>query len=415
VSNQCFVCSSDEACLSKLKEHLAEQCYAARTSEGYLIVSRHFLEFLGKHHIVVGAATPAHVEQYLKQAQRRYGQCHGHSPDYKGWWSSRTASIHMLLRLVQGHWPPAATTAETQHTICEGYTQWMTALRGITQTTVSARCKEACRFLDWLGDGPIEVRLANVAVPDVDTYMKKRTASLRRHSIPTVATNIRSFLRWLHTSGQTAWDLSPTVIVPTLYACESIPSALQNQDVKKVLSVAKKDPTPKGIRDYAILMLLSAYGMRAGEITALCLGDVDWRKEVIRIYHGKTGVTSYLPLLHEVGEALLAYLQRARPKTSLREIFLGCRAPYRSFRGGNNLYRLVERRLKAAGVIAASKRGSHTFRHTRAVSMLRAAVPVKEIGDLLGHRTADSTLPYLKLATEDLRAIALEIPKAVKA
>ncbi len=267
----------------------------------------------------------------------------------------------MLLRLVQGHWPPVAMPPETPRKICEGYTRWLTVLSGITETTVSARCKEACRFLDWLGDGPTEVRLTSLAVPDVDTYMKQRTASLRRHSIPTVATNIRSFLRWLHTSGQTGRDLSTTVIVPTLYACESIPSALQNQDVKKVLSIAKKDHTPKGIRDYAILMLLSTYGMRAGEITALCLGDVDWRKEVIRIYHGKTGVTSCLPLLHQVGEALLAYLQRARPKTSHREIFLRCRAPYRSFRGGNRLYAMVERRLEAAGVIAASKRGPHTF------------------------------------------------------
>lgn len=272
-----------------------------------MIGSRLFLEFLAKNYIAVGAATPAHVEQYLKQAEWRYRQCHGHSPDYKGWWSSRTAGIHMLLRLVQGHWPPVAMPPETRRKICEGYTRWLTVLSGITETTVSARCKEACRFLDWLGDGPTEVRLTSLAVPDVDTYMKQRTASLRRHSIPTVATNIRSFLRWLHTSGQTGRDLSTTVIVPTLYACESIPSALQNQDVKKVLSIAKKDHTPKGIRDYAILMLLSTYGMRAGEITALCLGDVDWRKEVIRIYHGKTGVTSYLRLLHQVGEALLAY------------------------------------------------------------------------------------------------------------
>jgi integrase/recombinase XerD len=203
--------------------------------------------------------------------------------------------------------------------------------------------------------------------------------------------------------------------VPTLYAFESIPSALPNQDVKKVLAVAQKDRTPKGLRDFAILMLLSNYGMRAGEITALRLGDVDWRKEVLRVYHSKTGATSYLPLLHGVGEALLEYLQRARPKTSLREIFLRCRAPYRPFRSGNRLYRLVQGRLEAAGVITTGKRGPHIFRHARAVSMLRAAVPVKEIGDLLGHRAADSTMPYLKLATEDLRTVALEIPMAVKA
>lgn len=76
---------------------------------------------------------------------------------------------------------------------------------------------------------------------------------------------------------------------------------------------------------------------------------------------------------------------------------------------------MVERRVEAAGVLTKGKRGPHAFRHARAVSMLRAAVSVKEIGDLLGHRAADSTMPYLKLATEDLRAVALEIPTGGKA
>jgi integrase/recombinase XerD len=133
-------------------------------------------------------------------------------------------------------------------------------------------------------------------------------------------------------------------------------------------------------------MLISKYGVRAGEITTLRLDDVDWRKEVIRIRHSKTGAISYLPLLPEVGEAILKYLQESRPKTSFREMFIRRRAPYRPFRSGSSLYGLVRWRLEAAGVITTGKRGPHAFRHARAVSMLRATVPVKEIGDLLGHR-----------------------------
>jgi integrase/recombinase XerD len=155
--------------------------------------------------------------------------------------------------------------------------------------------------------------------------------------------------------------------------------------------------------------------VRAGEITTLRLDDVDWRKEVIQICHHKTGATSYLPLLPEVGEAMLQYLQKSRPKTSLREMFIRCCAPHRLFKSGSSLYALVRRRLDAAGVITTGKRGPHAFRHARAVSLLRARVPVKEIGDLLGHRSVNSTLVYLKLATEDLRAVAMEIPTEVKA
>jgi integrase/recombinase XerD len=162
-------------------------------------------------------------------------------------------------------------------------------------------------------------------------------------------------------------------------------------------------------------MLLSQYGMRAGEIVALCLDDIDWRREVIRVHHAKTGATSYLPLLPEVGNAILKYLQKARPKTSFRHIFIRDRAPYRPFLTGGSLYSLVRKRLDAAGVVTLGRRGPHAFRHTRAVSMLRARVSLKEIGDVLGHRSVTSTMTYLKLAIEDLRAIALEVPVEVRA
>ena len=216
-------------------------------------------------------------------------------------------------------------------------------------------------------------------------------------------------------TGQATRDLSSAVITPSLHAFEGIPSAFRAQEVKEVLAVTRQDRTPKGIRDHAILILLSTYGVRAGEITSLRLDDVDWRKEAIRIRHSKTGATSYLPLRPEVGEAILEYLEKSRPKTAIRELFLRCHAPFRPFRGGSSLWGLVQCRLEAAGVVPAGKRGPHAFRHARAVSMLRATVPVKEIGDLLGHRAADSTLVYLKRATEDLRAVALEIPTGVKA
>src|SRR5437016_4176904 len=172
--------------------------------------------------------------------------------------------------------------------------------------------------------------------------MKDRAGSLRRRSLNGLATNLRSLLRWLHMTGQTTHDLSSTVIAPSLHGFEGIPSALRAQDVKKVLAVTRQDCRPKGIRDYAILILLSTYGMRAGEITALRLDDVDWRKEVIRIRHSKTCATSYLPLLPEVGEAMLKYLQKSRPKTSIREMFIRCHAPYRPFKDGSSLYGLVQ-------------------------------------------------------------------------
>jgi integrase/recombinase XerD len=411
--------SDHEQWLAKLKNHLETERYAAATVSRYVNTAGHFLADLAEQHVEVVAAHPTHVEHYLQQVRRRYRRRHGHSPSYRSWRCLQTDGIHMLLRLVQGQWPPvpaAVTPAEIlQREVCATYSGWMTSLCGRSPETVSSRCGEARRFLDWLGERATREKLATLTLVDVEDYMKDRAHLLCRSSLRRAASDIRGFLRWLHLTQRTIHDLSSTVVAPPAYAFEGIPSAVGAEDVKKILAVAQKDCTPKGIRDYAILILLSTYGVRAGEITALRLDDVDWRNEIIRIRHNKTGATSYLPLLPEIGEAMLQYLQKSRPQTAFREVFIRCCAPYRPFKAGSNLGRLVRRRCEDAGANAKGKLGPHAFRHARAVSMLRAAVSLKEIGDLLGHRSADSTLVYLKLATEDLRAVAMEIPMEVKA
>jgi site-specific recombinase XerD len=291
----------------------------------------------------------------------------------------------------------------------------MSDLQGLALETRSSRCTEARHFLGWLEERGSQEHLLNITISDIDTYVMLRAASLRRISIKLCASNLRSFVRYLHVSGRVIRDLSTTVIGPTLYAFESIPSSLRSDEVKAVLKTTRKDRSPKGLQDYAILMLLSSYGLRAGEVTALRLSDVNWKSDVLRIRRSKTGDYSELPLLPAVGNAILDYLQKGRPKTSAREIFIRNRAPYLPLPNGSSLYRLVRDRLTAAGVQPRGKRGPHIFRHSRAVSMLRSGVPIKEIGDLLGHRSEHSTGAYLKLATEDLRAVALEIPGEVKA
>lgn len=265
----------------------------------------------------------------------------------------------------------------------------------------------------WLGERADRDGIAALSVADVDSYLKHRATSHCRSSMRTVVMWMRSLLRWLHTAGLIGLDLSVTVVAPSRYALEGIPKALRQEDVEKLLVAVCQDDAAKGIRDYAILMLLATYGMRSGEIAALRLDDIDWRKEAIRVVHAKTGVTSHLPLARDVGDAILRYLQESRPAVSCREIFIRQRAPHRPFLRGGNLYAIVRERLDSAGIVTRSRRGPHAFRHARAVSMLRARVPLKEIGDVLGHRSTDSTMSYLKLAVDDLRAIALNVPSEV--
>jgi integrase len=187
---------------------------------------------------------------------------------------------------------------------------------------------------------------------------------------------------------------------------------LRHEEVQKILEITRRDRSRTGLRDYALLILLAIYGLRAGEIVALRLEDINWKKESLYVRHSKTGSLSELPLLREPGEAVLSYLERSRPKAEHREVFLHNNAPYGPYTP-SILNCVIAARLKAAGLTPLSRKGPHALRHARAVSLLRAGVPLKTIGDVLGHKSANSTAVYLKLATEDLRAVGLNIPKGV--
>jgi integrase/recombinase XerD len=398
----------------RIAEHLKEGRYSPYTTRCRIAVASRFVDYLNKRHVALEAVEPADVEHYLQEELRLYRQRHRRiQGSMDDWRHRRTAGIHMLLRLVRKQWPPelVGTPSEQFHRqVCEQYAEWMTDVRGLTRETTSRRCTEAQQFLSWLAERGHQQTLLNITIRDVDSYLMVRAGSRRRTSIKLYATNLRSFLRFLYISGRVILDLSPVVIGPKRYAFESIPLALRSDEVRKVLETTHKDRSQKGLRDYAILTLLSSYGLRAGEVTALRLSDVDWQRDVLRIQHSKNGGPSELPLLPAVGNAILDYLQKGRPKTDACEIFIHHRAPYRRYPNGSSLYRLVRNRITVAGIKPQSRLGSHAFRHARAVSMVRAAIPIKEIGDLLGHRSANATAVYLKLATEDLRDVALEVP-----
>lgn len=410
--------SANKRMLFRLEEHLKQEEYCRKTFQRWTEVARRFLRYLDMRHIAVEVAEPLHISCYLTSELRLFRQRYHRSPyPIRLWRNSHTGGIHMILRLAQGQWPPAAvpsTSLEAFHRqICQEYENWMRDFRGLAPESRSDRCAEARRFHVWLGERGNQQNPFAISGTDIDVYMTARAKSQRRISLKGCGTRLRDFLRYLHNCGRVTGDLAAAVICPTLYAFESIPSALRPEHIQAVLEKTRQDRSRTGLRDYAILMLLSTYGLRAGEVTALQLDDVSWQKEVLRIRHSKTGVQSELPLLVPVGDAILDYLQKGRPKTSERRIFIRARAPYRPFQSGASLYTPIQRRLAAAGVEPVGKRGPHTFRHARAASLLRAAVPVKEIGDILGHRAAASTAAYLKLAIEDLRSIALEIPAEV--
>lgn len=402
--------NADYDLIAELRIVLTKQRYSPVVIWNYCAYARGFVEYLVQQNLEIAEVTEAQVAQYLQYAIAMFHKRYGRAPG-RLWHSIPRSGIHALLRLAQGQWPPVpkATCAADalRFAICEEYETWLREERGLAAASIDALMWEGRNFLVWQIDRHGPDSLMGMTVGDIDCYMDTRSPHQTRRSVKDVAERLRSMLRYLHRTGRTITDLSPHVVAPLLYAYEAVPSILTPDQVAAVLHASEEDKTPVGLRDHAILQLLATYGLRSGEICSLRIEDINWRAEAIRIRHTKTRASSLLPLMAPVGEAVLAYLQSGRPSTDAREIFIRAKAPYRKL---DLLASMVRRRLAAAGVTPAGKSGSHIFRHARAVEMLRAAVPQKVIGDLLGHRSTESTAPYLKLATEDLRAIALDVP-----
>lgn len=402
-----------EVWLARLTDHLKTHRYS-RIAKSYAWAARRFLAYLQSEGLTVRTVQPCHVQNHLRALRRQRKVCR-QAELSNSWRKLNRSAIHMLLRLVHGKWPldPVPRTDQElfHQEIANEYRGWMRDLRGLSKMTQQNRCVEARRFLEWLGERGSRDSLSTLTVVDIDAYVRWRVSSLRRSSKKVLTINLRSFLRHLHSCGKMR-DLASVVITPKLYALEGIPSALRAEDIDKVLQSVRGDRSPVGLRDYAILTLLSTYGLRAGEITALRLEDIDWAHDRLRVLHSKTGVHSELPLLPVVGNAIFDYLRKGRSQSDYREVFLCTKAPYRPIPEGSNLYAQLVNRMKTAEVTPKGKKGPHAYRHAKAALLLRSSVPLKVIGDVLGHRATQSTMTYLKLDLQELRGVGLGIPGA---
>ena len=374
-------------------------------------VVRRFLAYLGQRETI----RKADVDNFVEVQRGCYRKRHGREPqDLIGWRSQFTAPIRSLFRMLSLPWQvepvPATPWARLTQKLCDGYCQWITEVRGLSIETFRKNGATAKDWLVWLGERSESPSLHRVNVDDIDQFLAWRLPSLRRATRLGVCSGLRSFLRYLHAAKHLRRDLSALVTQPSHYQFEEIPRSYTQEQVDAVLACARKNRSVAGLRDYTMLLLLATYGMRSGEVRKLKLSDIDWRGERLNVRHSKTGVESSLPLVEPVAEAILDYLQHGRPKTSLREVFLRIHAPFRPMAGPGSLASVVRRRLQEAGIEPAGRRGTHAFRFARAISMMRASVPLKWIGDLLGHRRADSTQTYVRLAMDDLRELSLDVP-----
>ena len=167
---------------------------------------------------------------------------------------------------------------------------------------------------------------------------------------------------------------------------------------------------PTGKRDYAILLLVSRLGMRAGDLKSLKLTDLDWKSKTIVIRQGKTNNIVTYPILKDIGWALIDYLQNARPVSDSPCVFLRMNAPFEAFGRDANLHNIITKHTRNAGITVprGKRRGLHSLRHTLASTLLERGTPLPVISEVLGHITSRSTALYCLLGIEGLKQCALD-------
>ena len=406
--NQLFTCprAIERHQSSPLREkrsaYLVHCVNQGRTKSSLRLIADHLLTFLDYLPLATDEAIDieqihAAADQWVSRQPRpanvtdyRYGRMRFIS-DARQW-------LSFLDRLRLPEIPCRAYT----HMI-EDYTDYMTHEQGLSLQTIRVRRWYLEQFLDrfWQHQRPFDqIRIADI---DAAIVYKGDQEHYARASIKGYVTVLRGFFRYAEQRAWCAPGLAASIMSPRLFADASLPRGPSWEDVQRLLATTEGD-RPKDIRDRAIIMLFAVYGLRVGEVRALCLEDLDWEQERLYLRRPKSRRPQTYPLAYTVGEAILRYLTTARPKTPYREVFLTVRAPLVPL-GSGVLYDIVAERLRPLAP-SLPHHGPHALRHACAQRLLAEGLSMKAIGDHLGHHKLDTTRVYAKVDLPGLREVA---------
>jgi site-specific recombinase XerD len=386
---------------------LAEQGYEPRSVFRRVLVLA-FGEFAQARGAVVVEDLPAYVEEFVAgrvagyRCARRCGEIETRRQVAK---EVRGPLEQMLALVVPGFVGSGRSRRPVPFAdALPGFFEYLVGERGLRPASVGSYQHHLARFDAYLERIGL-AGLSELSPPILSAFVAERAGTgLAKTSLRDCCAVLRVFLRYAHREGAVASDLSGVMEWPQAYRLSSIPRSITWEEVGQVLAGVDRR-SPCGKRDWAILLLLVTYGLRSREIIALTLDDIDWKRERLAIPERKAGHSTAFPLSASVGEALVDYLRHGRPQTSSRRVFFRVVAPVRPIGHAAVSMRARHYLLKAG--IEVPRPGSHTLRHTCVQRLVDADFALKTIGDFVGHRSAQSTAIYTKVAVEPLRQVAL--------
>ena len=262
------------------------------------------------------------------------------------------------------------------------------------------------RFFSFLDAKDIR-SMDSITIPVVLDFLKS-LSTFEKPTINTTMRAVRLYLKYCFENGLIRDNLFPKLPNPHYNRNSRLPSTYTAQEVSDTLSAIDMG-NPCGIRDYAIILLLARLGLRSSDVANLRFSNIDWENDMIRLTQVKTGNPLELPLLSDVGEAIINYLKNARPKSDSDHVFIRMQPPYTGFNPGA-VGALVHHHLVKAGIrLEGRKSGSHALRHSLAKRLLEHEIPLPVISEILGHVNTETTMTYLRIDINELKKCALEV------
>jgi site-specific recombinase XerD len=382
---------------------LTEQKYAARNVSFRVPVLVRFGEFAQRSGANDVRELPTHIEPFIEDWLNHRKQ--GYSESQRSIAAREVRNpIRQLLQLILPHYgSDTGGMPDPFVDVAPDFFDFLRRDRGLREATLVQYRHYLQRFQNYLlrVDRPL---LPNLPPMVITALITESGESIDKRSVQSLCSILKVFFRYLYRVGLVTRDLSKVIESPRRYRLSNLPRSIAWSEVERMLLKVDRRSVV-GKRDYAILLFLVTYGLRAREVGALTLDDIDWKHDRLDIRGRKAGHSTAYPLAPIVGEALLDYLKQGRPETTERALFIGAYAPY------TPLSRVaVSMRakwcLRKAG-IKVSRPGSHTLRHTCVQRLVDSGFSLKTIGDFVGHRTPDATKIYAKVNIEALRKVAL--------
>lgn len=315
--------------------------------------------------------------------------------------------VYQVMGLNLPTWQAPARVKPSASALLRAYADHLARHRGNPEATVHKKLDHVGKLLGHLARQGKTWR--TMTLHDIDEFLVEFSHHYARSTTADIASSVRSFARFLLATGRISRNLAESVISPVQPKYERPPRALPWEDVQRLLRAVDRS-SARGLRDHALLLMMSTYGFGAGEVIRLQLQDIDWYGGTLKVVRPKTGVTFTLPLLPAVAKMLARYLRHGRPPhTPTRHLFVRMKMPFSPLSASSAVRHILIKHARAAG-IDAPYLGSHVLRHSNAARQLDVGTRPRVLSDLLGHRDAESVSAYVRIATESLREVSLPVP-----